>query len=88
MLLLSRHWGVRGRWNPPLEVLSWMSPSPPIVEKEVPGVKLVCTVDSLKEKHLSWAYTTKFQQNIRNLVIQIKKKNIQKQLLTLKLLLV
>ena len=30
--------GVRGRWNPPLEVLSWMSPSPPIIEKEVPWV--------------------------------------------------
>ena len=42
--------GVRGRWNPPLEVLSWMSLSPPIVEKEVPGVKLVYTVDPLKEK--------------------------------------
>ena len=27
-----------------------------------------------KKKHLSWAYTTKFQQNISNLVIQMKKK--------------
>jgi len=51
VLLLSHHWrGVRGRWNPPLEVLSWMSPSPPIIKKEVPRVKLVCTVDPLKEK--------------------------------------
>jgi len=38
-----------GRWNPPLEVLMWMSPSPPIVEKEVPWVKLVRTMDPLKE---------------------------------------
>ena len=79
MLLLSRHWrGVRGRWNPPLKVLSWMSPSPPIVEKEVPRIKLVCTIDPLKEKrHLSWDYTTKFQQNISNLVIQMKKKHTE-----------
>jgi hypothetical protein len=42
--------GVRGRWNPPLEVLSWMSPSLPIIEKEVHRVKFVYTVDSLKEK--------------------------------------
>ena len=32
------------------KVLVWMSPSPTIVEKEVPWVKLVCTVDPLKEK--------------------------------------
>ena len=32
------------------EVLTWMSPSKPIVEKEVPRIKLVCTVDPLKEK--------------------------------------
>jgi hypothetical protein len=51
VLLLLRHWwGVRGRWNPPLEVLMWMSPSPPIVEEGVPWVKLVWTVDPLKEK--------------------------------------
>ena len=37
-----------------------------------------------RKKHLSWAHTTKFQQNISNLVIQMKKKNIRKQLLTLK----
>ena len=36
--------------KPPLEVLMWMSPSKPIVEKEVPRIKLVCTVDPLKEK--------------------------------------
>ena len=42
--------GGLGRWNPPLEVLTWMSPSKPIVEKEVPMVKLVGTVDPLKEK--------------------------------------
>ena len=42
--------GGLGGWNPPLEVLTWMSPSKPIVEKEVPRVKLVCTVDPLKEK--------------------------------------
>ena len=42
--------GGLGGWNPPLEVLTWMSPSTPIVEKEVPRVKLVCTVDPLKEK--------------------------------------
>ena len=29
---------------------SWMSPSPPIVEKEAPRVKLVYTADPLKEK--------------------------------------
>jgi hypothetical protein len=42
VLFLSRHWqGVKGRWNPLLEVLTWMSPSPPIVEMKVPWVKLV-----------------------------------------------
>ena len=41
--------GLEG-WNPPLEVLTWMSLSTPIVEKEVPRIKLVCTVDPLKEK--------------------------------------
>ena len=39
-----------GGWNPPLEVLMWMSPSTPIIEKEVPTVKVVYTVDPLKEK--------------------------------------
>ena len=29
-----------------------------------------------KKKHLSWSYTTKIQQNISNLVIQMKKKKI------------
>ena len=28
-----------------------------------------------KKRHLSWAYTTKFQQNLINLVIQMKKKH-------------
>ena len=42
--------GGLGGWNPLLEVLTWMSPSTPIVEKEVPRVKLVYTVDPLKEK--------------------------------------
>jgi hypothetical protein len=51
VLILLRHYrGVRGRWNPLLEVLTWMFPSPPIVEKEVPWVKLVRTIDPLKEK--------------------------------------
>ena len=40
----------QGGWNPLLEVLTWMSPSKPIVEKEVPRIKLVCTIDPLKEK--------------------------------------
>jgi hypothetical protein len=42
--------GGLGGWNPPLEALTWMSPSKPIIEKEVPRIKLVCTVDPLKEK--------------------------------------
>jgi hypothetical protein len=42
--------GLGGRWNPPLKVLTWMSLSPPIVEKKVPWVKLVWTIDPLKEK--------------------------------------
>jgi hypothetical protein len=51
VLLLLRHWKrVRRRWNPPLEVLTLMSTSPPIIEKEVPWVELVWTVDPLKEK--------------------------------------
>jgi hypothetical protein len=51
VLLLSCHWrGLRERWNPPLEALTWMPPSPPIVKKEVPWVKLVWTIDPLKEK--------------------------------------
>ena len=58
--------GVRGRWNPPLEVLSWMSSSPPIVENEVPGVKLVCTVDPLKEKSTSHGPT---QQNSNKILV-------------------
>ena len=63
MLLLSRHWRrVRG-WNPPLEVLTWMSPSKPIVEKEVPRIKLVCTVDPLKEKaHLMVLHNEMFRE--------------------------
>jgi hypothetical protein len=43
------HYNTRGV-TPPLKVLTWVSPSPPIVEKKVPWVKLVCTVDPLKEK--------------------------------------
>ena len=42
--------GGLGGWNPPLEVLTWMSPSKLIVENEVPRIKLVCIVDPLKEK--------------------------------------
>ena len=57
--------GLRG-WNPPLEVLMWMSPSTPIVEKEVPRVKLVCIVDLMKEKAplmgLHNKIPTKYQQ--------------------------
>ena len=41
---------IGGGWNPPLELLTWMSPSKSIIEKEIPRVKLVCTVDPLKEK--------------------------------------
>ena len=41
--------GGLGGWNPPLKVLMWMSPSKPIVEKEVPRIKLVCTIDPLKK---------------------------------------
>ena len=32
------------------KVLTWMSPSPPIVKKDISWVKLVRTVDPLKEK--------------------------------------
>ena len=42
--------GLGEGWNPPLEVLTWMSLSKPIIEKEVPRIKLVCTIDPLKEK--------------------------------------
>jgi hypothetical protein len=50
VLLVLRHQRrVRRRWNPPLEVLTLVMTSP-IVEKEVPWVKLVWTIDPLKEK--------------------------------------
>ena len=42
--------GGLGGWDSTLEVLTWMSPSKPIVEKEVPRIKLVCIIDPLKEK--------------------------------------
>ena len=74
MLLLSRHWRGVGGWNPPLEVLMWMSLSTPIVEKEVPRVKLVCTVDLLKEKAPLMGLHNKIPINISSLLTQMKKK--------------
>ena len=64
-----------GEWNPPLKVLTWMSPSTPIVEKEAPRVKLVCTVDPLKEKAPLMALHNKIPINISSLLIQMKKKD-------------